>query len=939
MTYFWTVLFITVMVGFMIALAAVLLLWLRRQHHTREPFAFAALTAVVSLALALFAAAGSGSTPWALFLAALVLVITGKQFVLPQAGIVDYAFLGMVYIFALQVIWRLHRQWDGLKSIEQYHREQRSESSSPIIEGLYEFRRIAKRGPRPELYFAPDPKQYISQLEPVIDSFAWKDQARELLRLSSSAYIFDSNTGWHDKAGCWVGQNANTADLVFLYPVQEIVTGEKLNDFLRYAERISADYNREMGELIVACKKDTIEPVAIPYDRRIRFETEAALLNTLVDFKDYVNEIRKRVLIDRLPDSDLTLKDVYVPSRFHAPDSVSPSDNIEEYLLNWLSEPSQRQLALLGEYGQGKSTATLMFAYRLLCESYQSATRIPILIELRGMSPRNLTPLQLLGAWAAQYNINPQALMKLHIGGRLFLIFEGFDEMALVGDAEMRLRHFRVLWQFAYPHAKILITGRPNFFFDEEEMKAALGISKPVGDHPYCEAVRLAPFNALQINQALRTHEATVRDQIYTLVSKNPRFEELVSRPSLLHIVSVLWKQENLVEKVDKLNSAYVMDLFVRHSYRRQGLKEMDSPEFMALTTLEREYFMSGVATYMATNQLPNQITGLQLNKLISKLIEDIPDSISTVSSAISGEITKPLRLRIKDSEHGIEHVRTDVRACGLLVDDPAAPNMFRFGHKSFMEYLFAAVVAERLLSPDSEKARAVLYATEAGIIDIISLPVSIAFLSELIGTSNTTRERRNDKDTIQSTREYTIAKRLLVTIMGKNNRVMLLWKPVIFWDVSYRSLMRALERSYLRSKLRTTPKRLRSRLSFLSLITILVLMGAVFPIAFNELLATSSRPTSSNRSSFIGWFFWLMIPLFLVEFIMMATILSRRRLRLWNRICKELDIQDQVLHRLSGTWLIPWTRNQSFDYYLDEGNSGADGRNAPLKQSNTVSR
>ena len=103
--------------------------------------------------------------------------------------------------------------------------------------------------------------------------------------------------------------------------------------------------------------------------------------------------------------------------------------------------------------------------------------------------------------------------MRLLIAGRLALVFEGFDEMALVGDAEIRLKHFRTLWQFAYPRAKILVTGRPNFFLDEEEMKAALGISKPIGDRPYCEALRLAPFNPEQIRDCLLYTSPSPRDR------------------------------------------------------------------------------------------------------------------------------------------------------------------------------------------------------------------------------------------------------------------------------------------------------------------------------------------------------------------------------------------------------------------------------------------
>ena len=380
-----------------------------------------------------------------------------------------------------------------------------------------------------------------------------------------------------------------------------------------------------------------------------------------------------------------------------------------------------------------------MWAHHVLERRASATERVPILIELRGTSPRNLSPLQFLGAWSAQYNLNPQALMRLLVAGRLVIVFEGFDEMALVGDAEMRLKHFKTLWQFTVDKAKLLITGRPNFFLDEQELNAALGIGRPTGN-PYSEAVRLAPFDLSQIRAALRAYKPEVGEQIEALAARSSRFFDLVSRPSLLHVVAVLWEREDLFGKVDQLTSAFVLELFVRYSYRRQGLKERDSPDFMALTSPEREYFMRGIATFMAARHLPNQISGAQLNEIVAGLVESIPDSVSSEAAALSGETRMPLRRRVNDSKHGLESVRTDVRACGLLVDDPAAPGTFRFGHKSFMEYLFAAVIAERISAPDGPKARSILSATGASIEDVLYLPTAVDFLAELLGGSGAGR-------------------------------------------------------------------------------------------------------------------------------------------------------------------------------------------------------
>ena len=145
--------------------------------------------------------------------------------------------------------------------------------------------------------------------------------------------------------------------------------------------------------------------------------------------------------------------------------------------------------------------------------------------------------------------------------------------MAVIGNFEVRLQHFRRLWEFCYPKAKILITGRPNFFLDDEEMRLALGISQPSGDNHYCEAIRLKTFSIEQIKDSLREQKSNIREQICSVAQNNSRFLDLVSRPSLLHVVSVIWEKENLGENIESLNSASIMERFVKYSYRRQGLK------------------------------------------------------------------------------------------------------------------------------------------------------------------------------------------------------------------------------------------------------------------------------------------------------------------------------------------------------------------------------
>src|SRR5947199_162628 len=103
----------------------------------------------------------------------------------------------------------------------------------------------------------------------------------------------------------------------------------------------------------------------------------------------------------------------------------------------WLSCPATPQGQTTSQpYDKAQA---LMFAYHLI---NRGECRVPIIIELRGRSARNQTPEEIVAAWAYPYRINPVSVMKLIMAGRVLLILEGFDEMALVGESEARLQHF-----------------------------------------------------------------------------------------------------------------------------------------------------------------------------------------------------------------------------------------------------------------------------------------------------------------------------------------------------------------------------------------------------------------------------------------------------------------------------------------------------------------
>jgi hypothetical protein len=559
--------------------------------------------------------------------------------------------------------------------------------------------------------------------------------------MKQADYDFDEGHDWHDNQRCWVGRNARTRGRVAIFCPDEDPGEPNLDAFVAYVLRLPEVHGEgaDLLELIVAVREGRGRTETIQ-EKRVTILTEGSLLDGLVNFRDYFNRIRRRVEREKLPESDLTLKEMYVVSDYRIWEDADRRTDLEAYLESWLADPSRRQIALLGEYGQGKSTCSLMFAYHLINQE-SGPPRIPIIVELRGRSPRSMTPRDILGIWANQNRVETESLERLNDAGRLVLILEGFDEMDLVGDAARRIEHFLALWRLCGPRSKVLITGRPNFFLDNQERDRALRIDRSAAGRPYCEPVYLMPFDLGQIRQTLRGLDQNTREEICSLAERDEKFREVIGRPSLLFIVGLVWTTERLSELGDRINSATVMDLFIRRTEARQEDKTPYGPEFMILTARERSFFMQGVAAYMAANHLSNQITAEQLDELIERLCEAIPAEVST-GPPPGPALAEPLRDRIKRSLHGLDSVKTDVRSCGLLATDPSKAGTFRFAHKSFMEYLVARVLAhgdsgieihESYFEIPKHDFSSICATTKLDLAHLGFYPESVAFFAEMI--------------------------------------------------------------------------------------------------------------------------------------------------------------------------------------------------------------
>ncbi|MGX7653504.1 NACHT domain-containing protein [Shewanella putrefaciens] len=555
----------------------------------------------------------------------------------------------------------------------------------------------------------------------------WPSETKELLNMYSNQYKIN-NSEWNKEENSFYSNYMGNPLLVIceLEPPSEATIESRITEFKKTIKT-------EDIKVIIAVKNvENNKENNLQRKDRIYF-TKNTLLNSLIDFSDYNDCLRRQFELDEISEGDnVTLKDIYVESEGSLTDLTSKENetihSVEKHLINWASKNNnEEQIVLLGDYGQGKSVLSLRFANELVKSEID---RQPIIIELRGKSPRNMPMTEMIAAWAYRFNYNVKAILKLLQEGKLVVILEGFDELDMVGDQLRRLEHFKKLWDFArYKKSKIIITGRPNLFLNNEEARNFLQLNNGERSTFSVKAIKLEPFDREKIKLALRNTPENISKSIlehYDSTKSGVGFSDLISRPSTLFQTSIIWES---LDKT-KLNSSKIINSFIEHAYKRQAQKllsisgtDLEAP---VLTVQERAYFMQGIAVGMVKKGgYSNQISGRELEEIVFPLFTNIPNFCSRDHHSNTSNLHERLR------EDAFESVFNDVRTAGILVRDLTSINSFKFAHKSFLESLFANFIKMKV-NPNNDEDKIIGNTIEKAlsVTDIYSLK----FSDEVIG-------------------------------------------------------------------------------------------------------------------------------------------------------------------------------------------------------------
>lgn len=675
-------------------------LYFFKRNYTREKYAF-----FVTVYLFIIASSLVGS-----FLNSANIYIDSINFIAIKLGQspIDYTanssdkiLAVIVYLVFGYFSLTMHREWKGAKSQREYDIKNAGGNVTLASDAVFAVTQFASRN---EIEVHEEQKKKEEIYLEIKKNLPWHEAVGEYLSITSQQYKIDLSSDWYPEEKiifCSYGKNNQDYFIHCCKSVQEINVG-LFFDFISQ-NKSSSENQRKI--ILVAGEGN---PYEIDHDHEtveVKFETQ--LINNLVDFDNYTSRLVAAFETDPISiNSDLCLKDIYTECKFRKFgrfDIDEPIDASENEILTWVKEKSSRQISILGEYGQGKSVLALKVAYELL-SNVEEYGRFPVLINLGGASPRNDSQIDMLAKWAAIYGLNPHAILLLHKMGKIVLIFDGFDEMDLVVDAGIRFDHFKNLWSFASePKSKIIITGRPNFFLDDNELLSSLNVCKEAREMPFTDVYYVEKFDKEKIENTLRCFPNDTKSEIVDLLDKSNAsgsFSDLISRPSTLFFAASIWEEISQKTDVQNITSSDVIDAFINHAYERQQMKEGGG----FLSSLEREYFMVGVAIRMfERTQNSNSLKVDDFSKCVLQLIDSFPAKLYELETTFNQK-NKGFKERLQDTAKLHETVKRDVSSCGILVNDITSLDRLKFAHKSFLEFIVSKYFLYTLGLPVGQK-------------------------------------------------------------------------------------------------------------------------------------------------------------------------------------------------------------------------------------------
>lgn len=402
-----------------------------------------------------------------------------------------------------------------------------------------------------------------------------------------------------------------------------------------------------------------------------------ALQNQLIDFRPYL----QRLLDDYAASSvarwfiDLS----YSESEDYALGDTSVLNRpLEDAVNRLLIKEDKSRLALLGNFGTGKSTWCRKYAHDL-AKAYLAggAGRVPVVVTLSDYDA-NLDIQQLvLNTLQFTYGMRIDAAICLELQrlGRFLFLLDGFDEMAKRVDADVVRENLRELEKLArIPENKFVVTCRTHFFRD----RLHAGVLKDFS------VLYIPEWGEAELREYLKKRFADTWERQIDRIHGTHNLAELAQTPLFLEMITETLPKLGEEVRRGELYEKYTSSWIDEQSQRRGA--RLDAAARMA--------FVIDLAVRLFRE---------------SKL------------SCHYSEFPKILKARFEVQDAAqMDYLQHDVQSCTFVTRTPAGHYEFR--HKSFMEFFVARAMAEQIRGANHD------------LLSLRIMPVEIRqFLAELL--------------------------------------------------------------------------------------------------------------------------------------------------------------------------------------------------------------
>jgi WD40 repeat protein len=376
---------------------------------------------------------------------------------------------------------------------------------------------------------------------------------------------------------------------------------------------------------------------------------------------------------ERLRRDPLYPAEQYVPQRFTMvgrPDSEQ--DDMLAAVLGWLSDPDGHFVLVLGDFGLGKTFLLRELARRMHAEMRHV---VPILVELRALEKAHGLDEMIAShlARAGEQHIDLDKFHYLLRQGRVALLFDGFDELALRVTYDRAAEHLETLLRAVEGRAKVVLTSRTQHFLSDEQVSTALGdrVAMSAGR----KLVKLRGFDDGQVIELLTKLLGGDRQRAlerFELLSEVRDLLGLSRNPRMLGMVAQLDEQRlrYAQERHGAITAAVLyrelLHQWLEHEYARAQPRGSGP----TLSSAERWTAVTELALRLWTSTEP------------TLGIDDLQDVAAALKNLAARQLDPPRAAHVIGS--GTLLVRTD-------------EGRFCFAHPSVMEWLVAADASARL--------------------------------------------------------------------------------------------------------------------------------------------------------------------------------------------------------------------------------------------------